>query len=92
MSGKQELIEGLAKATGLGKAQVCAVVEALPGVVQKGITEDGEASLPGIGKLVRVTRAARMGRNPRTGEAVPIQEKRAARFKPASTFSAALQQ
>jgi len=38
-------------------------------------------TLPGIGKLVLVNRKARMGRNPRTGEAIQIPAKRVVKFR-----------
>lgn len=38
-------------------------------------------TLPGIGKLVLKDRAARMGRNPKTGEAIKIKAKRVVKFR-----------
>jgi len=38
-------------------------------------------TVPGIGKLVLVDRAARQGRNPRTGEAIQIPAKRVVKFR-----------
>ena len=38
-------------------------------------------SIPGLGKLVLVNRAARMGRNPATGEAISIPAKRVVKFR-----------
>ena len=37
--------------------------------------------MPGFGKLVVVDRAARMGRNPKTGETIQIPAKRAVKFR-----------
>ena len=41
----------------------------------------GEFVLPGVGRLVRVDRKARMGRNPATGEAIKIPAKRVVKFR-----------
>ncbi len=38
-------------------------------------------TIPGLGKLVLVNRAARMGRNPATGEAIAIPAKRVVKFR-----------
>ena len=42
---------------------------------------DGEFSLPGLGKLVKKHRAARMGRNPATGEQISIPAKTVLKFR-----------
>ena len=46
------------------------------------LTAGGEVPLPGLGKLKTKDRAARMGRNPRTGEAVTIPARRVVVFAP----------
>lgn len=43
--------------------------------------ENGEFPLPGLGKLVKRHRAARMGRNPATGEQIHIQAKTVVKFR-----------
>ena len=43
--------------------------------------KNGVAILPGIGRLVRVDRKARMGRNPATGEAIKIPAKKVVKFR-----------
>jgi len=45
------------------------------------VKRKGVFVLPGIGRLVRVDRKARMGRNPATGEAVKIAAKKVVRFR-----------
>jgi len=37
--------------------------------------------LPGVGRLVRVDRKARVGRNPATGEAIKIPAKKVVKFR-----------
>jgi len=41
----------------------------------------GEFVLPGVGRLVRVDRKARIGRNPTTGEAIKIPAKKVVKFR-----------
>jgi DNA-binding protein HU-beta len=43
--------------------------------------KNGVFTLPGIGKLVRVERKARMGRNPATGESIKIPAKKVVKFR-----------
>ena len=43
--------------------------------------KSGVCVLPGIGRLVRVDRKARMGRNPATGEAIKIPAKKVVKFR-----------
>jgi DNA-binding protein HU-beta len=47
-------------------------------------------TLPGIGKLVLRNRAARMGRNPKTGEAIQIPAKRVVKFRVAKAAKDAI--
>ena len=47
-------------------------------------------TLPGIGKLVLKDRAARMGRNPKTGEAIQIKAKRVVKFRVAKAAKDAI--
>ena len=43
--------------------------------------KNGEFTIPGLGKLVKAERAARMGRNPATGEALKIKAKTTVKFR-----------
>ena len=45
------------------------------------VKKNGVLALPGIGRLVRVDRKARMGRNPATGEAIKIAAKKVVKFR-----------
>ena len=42
--------------------------------------------IPGIGRVVKAHRKARMGRNPQTGEAIKIKAKTVVRLRPAKAF------
>lgn len=69
---KTEFISAVADETGIKKADTAKVIDAILAVTIRGLTANGEALLPGIGKLVRKERPARKGRNPKTGEVVDI--------------------
>jgi DNA-binding protein HU-beta len=49
-----------------------------------------EVTVPGVGKLKVVTKAARNGRNPKTGEAIQIPAKRVVEFTPSAEFKASV--
>lgn len=76
---KTQTIAALAEKTDLTKAQV---IDVLDQVAKLAYAEAGNGfTLPGIGKLVLMDRAARMGRNPATGETIQIPAKRVVKFR-----------
>lgn len=62
--------------TGVSKVTIKFVLDALAEITQKTIKAGGEVTIPGIAKLTVKTRAARTGRNPSTGEALALPEKK----------------
>lgn len=65
----------------VSKVIVTAVLDTLADVAQKQLTGAGtELTLPGIGKLKAVSKPARTGRNPATGEEIEIPAKTAVKF------------
>lgn len=76
---KAEIVAALADKTGLTKKQVNELLAELAALAYKqarlGFT------VPGLGKLVLVQRKARMGRNPKTGEAMRIPAKKVLKFR-----------
>lgn len=76
---KAQLVGVLADAADVTKVQAGKIVEALACTAYK---EAGKGfTIPGIGKLVKVRRKARMGRNPQTGEAIKIPAKTVLKFR-----------
>jgi DNA-binding protein HU-beta len=69
-----------------------AAVDALFSTITENLQRDGTASLPGFGTFRRTKRAARMGRNPRTGETLRIRASTSVAFKPAKALKAAMQE
>ena len=54
------------------------------------VKKNGVFVVPGIGRLVRVDRKARMGRNPATGEAIKIPAKKVVKFRVAKAAKEAI--
>ena len=76
---KAQIVEQLAKKTGLAKKDTVQFLEELAKLAYKEAKRG--FTLPGLGKLVVVRRKARMGRNPATGEAIRIPAKRTLKFR-----------
>ncbi|MFT5240675.1 MAG: DNA-binding protein HU-beta [Candidatus Promineifilaceae bacterium] len=76
---KTQTIAALAERSGLQKAEANKLLEELANLAYQE-AKDG-FTIPGIGKLVLVDRAARMGRNPATGEAISIPAKKVVKFR-----------
>lgn len=87
---QSELILKTAQISGLTKKDVEHVLKTAGDVVQAALAEEGEAVLPGLGKLSVKTRAAREGRNPATGEAMQIAAKKVPHFSAAKALKDAV--
>lgn len=86
-----ELIKAIADETGIAKATIATVITSQASHVSAALTNgEGEATLHGIGKLKMQTRAARTGRNPKTGESIEIAAKSVVKFSVAKTLKDAV--
>ena len=85
---KSQVISGVAEAVSLTKKQAAAAIEALVTMAYK--NAKNTFVIPGLGKLVLVNRKARMGRNPKTGEAIQIPAKRVVKFRVAKACKEAV--
>ena len=74
--------------TEVSKKQAIAVMEALTQVAYK--EAKNKFTLPGLGKIELKNRKARMGRNPKTGEAMKIPAKRVVKFRVAKAAKEAI--
>ena len=70
---KTELIEHIANNADMPKAAAARALEATIDAVKKTLRKGGTVSLVGFGTFAVGTRAARTGRNPRTGAAISIK-------------------
>ena len=87
---KQEFVEAIAKEAGLTKADAARAVDAYAKVVTKALKASKKVSLVGFGTYATSKRAAREGRNPRTGEPVKIAARTAVTFKAGSKLKDAV--
>ncbi len=78
---KTALIRAMAEKTELSNKQVASFFDLLSETAVKETKKNGEFTIPGIGKLVKAERKARLGRNPQTGEAIKIKAKTVAKFR-----------
>lgn len=79
MMTKSQIIAGIADGAGIAKKQAGVALETLVAMAYKG-AKDG-FTIPGLGKLVKMKRKARMGRNPATGETIKIPAKTVLKFR-----------
>ena len=87
---KQELIQRLAERANVGKVETLLVVDALEQLIREELAAGGEIPLARTGKFRLREQAARMGRNPKTGESVMIPARRKIVFTPAKALKDAV--
>jgi DNA-binding protein HU-beta len=78
---KSQLIRLLAEKQEITNKQSAAFLELLADTAVKETKKNGEFTIPGIGKLVKAERKARLGRNPQTGETIKIKAKTVVKFR-----------
>ncbi|MCL4513672.1 MAG: HU family DNA-binding protein [Candidatus Eremiobacteraeota bacterium] len=87
---KSRIISHLAEKVETTKKQVSELLEELVSLAIKETKSNGQFVVPGIGKLVKANRKARMGRNPQTGEAIKIPAKTVVKFRVAKACKEAI--
>ena len=87
---KNDLVDAVAERTGLAKADAARAVEAVLGTVTETLQKGDQVALSGFGTFVVKARAARTGRNPRTGETIEIPASRVPAFKAGKALKDAL--
>jgi DNA-binding protein HU-beta len=78
---KAQITAAIADATGITKKQAKTAMEALLSIAYNGAKDKKGFMIPGLGKLIKVQRKARMGRNPATGEQIKIPAKTVVKFR-----------
>lgn len=84
---KADLVTAIETRLGGRKAATDAV-DAVLDVIIREVARGNKVTITGFGTFEKVTRAARTGRNPRTGETVPIKKSAVPKFKPGTGFKA----
>jgi DNA-binding protein HU-beta len=85
-----QLVQHLADKCEVNKKVAKSILETLAQTAITEVKKNGLFVLPGIGRLVRVERKARMGRNPATGAAIKIAAKKVVKFKVAKAAKDAI--
>jgi len=87
---QSQMIKELAAAVGVSNKVAKSFAVAYADLAVRETKKNGMAVLPGIGRLVRVDRKARIGRNPATGEAIKIPAKKVVKFRVAKAVKDAI--
>ena len=78
---KTELVDAIAKETGLSKKDSEKAVKAFTDAVSKELKKKGKVQLVGFGTFETAKRAARTGKNPQTGASIKIPAATVPKFK-----------
>ena len=87
---KTQLVRHLAEKVETNNKTAAAFLETLADTALKETKKNGLFVIPGLGRLVKSNRKARMGRNPQTGEAIKIPAKTVVKFRLAKAFKDAV--
>lgn len=90
MATKAELIDAVASAAGVSKADAEKTIGAFFDYVVDAVKKDDKVAWPGFGSFSLTQRSAREGRNPQTGETVKIAASKAVKFSASSTLKTTL--
>ena len=78
---KAQLVSLIAEKAAITKASANNILEIISTTAVTETKKNGQFVIPGIGKLVKSQRKARMGRNPQTGAAIKIPAKTVVKFR-----------
>ena len=87
---RKELVDELATRTGCSKADAERGLSAMLDIISDTLKTGESLSLVGFGTFEVRSRAARTGRNPKTGEVLKIKASKVPAFKPGATLKAAV--
>lgn len=88
---KRDLARAVADSQGISLAAADRLVDGVLEVIERALRDGEEVRLAGFGTFTTVMRAARTGRNPRTGAVVEVPASRTPKFKPASALKSLVQ-
>jgi DNA-binding protein HU-beta len=87
---KAELIETVADAADMSKSDATRAVDAITQAITDTLKKDEQVAIVGFGTFSLRKRAARSGRNPRTGETISIKASNVPAFKPGKALKDAV--
>jgi DNA-binding protein HU-beta len=89
---KQELIDAVASEVGIAKSAAAETIDAFLATVTNAVVKGDPVQLIGFGSFSTGARAARAGRNPKTGEALQIAASKTVKFTAGKAFKDAVNQ
>ena len=87
---KVELVESVAEKAGLTKADATRAIDAFVETISETLAKGDKIPVAGLGTFAVSERAAREGRNPRTGQPVKIEARKVVSFKAGSALKDAV--
>ena len=87
---KADLVAIIAKSSGGSKTAAERAMEAMVGGIVESLRRGRRVTISGFGSFIVTKRAARNGRNPRTGQEIQIPPARVPRFRPSRTLKTAI--
>jgi DNA-binding protein HU-beta len=87
---KKDLVEVMADSAEISKARADKALNAMLEGIKKSLKKGQKVTLVGFGTFSVTKRAARMGRNPQTGEAIKIKASKAPKFSAGKEFKKAI--
>lgn len=87
---KAEMIEIAAKEAGISKAAAGKALDAIVAAVMKSVSKGDNVTLVGFGTFKSAKRAARTGKNPKTGDTIKIPATTVPKFSAGTGFKAAV--
>jgi DNA-binding protein HU-beta len=87
---KEEIVEAVAQAADINKAEADRAVNALVDTITGQVASGEKIQIPGLGTFEPRDRSAREGRNPQTGETIQIAATTVPGFKAATAFKQAV--
>ena len=83
---RADLIDGIRDRLGVDKRTAESAVDAVLDTIQRAVAAGERVAITGFGVFEKVDRAARTGRNPRTGETVKVKKTSVPKFRPGTQF------
>jgi len=86
------LVEAVYREVGLSRNECSDLIESVLDEVAKSLVQDNTVKISGFGTFTSRSKSQRIGRNPKTGEEVPITPRRVVTFKPSNILKEAVDQ
>jgi DNA-binding protein HU-beta len=90
--GITEVVEAVSQATGNSKSETGEIIKAIMNAIKSAVSKGDGVQLIGFGSFAQGSRAARMGRNPKTGRVPKLQSTRYVKFVVGRAFKDSLRE